>query len=949
MEYMDVGSLSDCIKRLKAARIKAAKRKAEKRERKRRRELQQPQQSMTVDETVGAGVGPLVPAPLSPPPAAPRRSLGSSSSLLISEPHISCIARQLLEGLHYLHHTRRLIHRDIKPSNILLNSRGEIKLADFGVSGELLEGVGVQPGQDAQSKISFVGTVTYMSPERIQGAAHSFDSDLWSLGLTLIECAVGYFPYAKPEATEEEAAEGAESTGDSGSSSDDDEDGDADDHKDGAAPRRKMLRLRASAAATMGGGSSNSSVASDSPLSSAASTPSHASSLASPSTAGAGGGGAAAKFDLYNSTQTHAPGPAPSPLARAHRPAATSAAAAPASGGSHNLSSPPVGSGGGGGSGEKSRSGGQKASQRSSFGFWDIMQKIVSAPAPLLDPSETRFDRSSGQRVAKYSPEFCDFVSRCLKKDPRDRPSAKQLLEHEFITQHAGVSIEAWVRALPPKPAPTSAQLNSANAMAAAAAAAANALTSRSAGGPLSLLVSSPTAAAWSPSPLHSTHALPPLPLRRPLGLGASSGGGGLGASRRLGSSESPRVGSSAGFSLSMHHASSIASVGSGSAAGSVAEEEESEIETFPVTPSAAAFLPAFESFPILEHTLVGATAPHTAADADAPMASVPAPSAPSALHSASSQGAAFSSVRFDPSPRGRSHSPPAPLATSSSAGSKRKLDELNNSGGSGAMSLSVDASAAEPQGDQLLSARHTPSSTRSLIGASSTSPSGSGGAGSGAGPTALKRQRSATAAEPVLDSPQRIVVVPAASAVLPGASLPLPLHSSSTSISSPAAAAASVSPGLSASAAFAANLRIVSAARFDSFNFSGSPSAAACAAAAAAAAAAVHPSSGAAAAHDLPRPLSHLADDDSGTSRATPPSSSRSGGPAQLTPLTPQLGGFGFGGLALMSAQRAESQPAPTTASTEPSSAPSSVSASSPFATHRIKPLEDDAMDGGR
>jgi serine/threonine protein kinase len=42
---------------------------------------------------------------------------------------------------------------------------------------------------------SWVGTVTYMSPERIKGDSYSFDSDLWSLGLTLVECALGRYPY----------------------------------------------------------------------------------------------------------------------------------------------------------------------------------------------------------------------------------------------------------------------------------------------------------------------------------------------------------------------------------------------------------------------------------------------------------------------------------------------------------------------------------------------------------------------------------------------------------------------------------------------------------------------------------------------------------------------------------------------------------------------------------
>jgi len=42
---------------------------------------------------------------------------------------------------------------------------------------------------------SWVGTVTYMSPERIRGATYSFSSDIWSLGLTLLEAATGRFPY----------------------------------------------------------------------------------------------------------------------------------------------------------------------------------------------------------------------------------------------------------------------------------------------------------------------------------------------------------------------------------------------------------------------------------------------------------------------------------------------------------------------------------------------------------------------------------------------------------------------------------------------------------------------------------------------------------------------------------------------------------------------------------
>jgi len=106
---------------------------------------------------------------------------------IIPEPILANIAAQVLQGLSYLHRQLHLIHRDIKPSNILINDQGEAKIADFGVSGQL---------QHTLSKaVTWVGTVTYMSPERITGRSYSFDSDIWSLGLTILEMALGKFPY----------------------------------------------------------------------------------------------------------------------------------------------------------------------------------------------------------------------------------------------------------------------------------------------------------------------------------------------------------------------------------------------------------------------------------------------------------------------------------------------------------------------------------------------------------------------------------------------------------------------------------------------------------------------------------------------------------------------------------------------------------------------------------
>lgn len=99
------------------------------------------------------------------------------------------IVRRMLRGLVYLHRTRHLIHRDLKPSNVLFSREtGAIKISDFGVSSNLECTKG-----DAHS---FVGTVTYMSPERLRGDNYSYSADVWSLGLVVAELAIGVCPFA---------------------------------------------------------------------------------------------------------------------------------------------------------------------------------------------------------------------------------------------------------------------------------------------------------------------------------------------------------------------------------------------------------------------------------------------------------------------------------------------------------------------------------------------------------------------------------------------------------------------------------------------------------------------------------------------------------------------------------------------------------------------------------
>ena len=90
-------------------------------------------------------------------------------------------------GLEYLHAHRRTVHRDIKPGNILMRLNGEPVITDFGVSAEL--------GDSRALLDSFKGTLHYMSPERVENKDYDFAADVWSLGLTMLECAIGRYPY----------------------------------------------------------------------------------------------------------------------------------------------------------------------------------------------------------------------------------------------------------------------------------------------------------------------------------------------------------------------------------------------------------------------------------------------------------------------------------------------------------------------------------------------------------------------------------------------------------------------------------------------------------------------------------------------------------------------------------------------------------------------------------
>lgn len=98
------------------------------------------------------------------------------------------IMKQVLIGTAYAH-SEGFIHRDLKPSNIIIDSKGVVKITDFGIAKSVNESMSITK---AGTK---VGTIYYMSPEQISGLESTIRSDLYSLGITFYEMISGKVPY----------------------------------------------------------------------------------------------------------------------------------------------------------------------------------------------------------------------------------------------------------------------------------------------------------------------------------------------------------------------------------------------------------------------------------------------------------------------------------------------------------------------------------------------------------------------------------------------------------------------------------------------------------------------------------------------------------------------------------------------------------------------------------
>jgi serine/threonine protein kinase len=97
---------------------------------------------------------------------------------------------QLCDALDYAHNHARIVHRDLKPANLMVNQRGDLKVADFGIARSLSDSVSKLTMQHGKS-----GTLVYMSPQQLDGERGTHLDDVYSLGASIYELLTSKPPF----------------------------------------------------------------------------------------------------------------------------------------------------------------------------------------------------------------------------------------------------------------------------------------------------------------------------------------------------------------------------------------------------------------------------------------------------------------------------------------------------------------------------------------------------------------------------------------------------------------------------------------------------------------------------------------------------------------------------------------------------------------------------------
>lgn len=113
----------------------------------------------------------------------------------LKEKYVSKFVSQLVKGLMYLHERMSVVHRDLKLGNLFLDNQLNIKIGDFGLSAIIKEG---------EKRKTVCGTPNYIAPEVLFGKAsgHSFEADIWSVGVIIYTLLVGVPPFQQKSVEE---------------------------------------------------------------------------------------------------------------------------------------------------------------------------------------------------------------------------------------------------------------------------------------------------------------------------------------------------------------------------------------------------------------------------------------------------------------------------------------------------------------------------------------------------------------------------------------------------------------------------------------------------------------------------------------------------------------------------------------------------------------------------